>query len=427
LCLIGRSKIYLLQEAIDTAIAHLNKALAIAEQLKIISLRSEIHQLLSATYEKNEEFSKALYHHKLFNNLQQEILSNEKVNQLKHQQIAFSIETAEKEAEIHMLKHIELKNAFDKIAIQHHELEIKNKEITDSLDYAKYIQDAYFPSTELFSKLLPDAFLLYKPKDIVSGDFYWFHQLPPVYKAERANNTQTLDRTNENFDSSNNLIQSEGTLLIAAADATGHGVPGAIMSVISCNALNEVVKKGAVYQPDLILNQVRDSIIGAFEQHGNYSARKDGMDIALVSLSPFPLVGNSSRLQFAGAYNPLWIIKKGKPTAESVVTFKTESHYLIEVRADRQPIGMYERMEPFTLHETIVNKGDTIYMFSDGYADQFGGREGEKFKTKALKELLLHIQGNTMREQQAILLNVFNDWKNGIEQVDDVCVIGIRI
>ncbi len=359
--------------------------------------------------------------------MQQEILSSEKVNQLKHQQIAFSIETAEKEAEIHMLKHIELKNAFDKIALQHHELEIKNKEITDSLDYAKYIQDAYFPSKELFSKLLPDAFLLYKPKDIISGDFYWFHQLPAIYKGEQANNAQSIQAKKNSTENLNALMESEGTLLIAAADATGHGVPGAIMSVISCNALNETVKKGAVYQPDLILNQVRDSIIGAFEQHGNYSARKDGMDIALVSLSPFPIVGNSSRLQFAGAYNPLWIIKKGKPAAESVVTFKTETHYLIEVRADRQPIGMYERMEPFTLHETVVNKGDTIYMFSDGFADQFGGKEGEKFKTKALKELLLRIQEQTMQEQHTALLQTFEEWKSGKEQVDDVCVIGIRI
>jgi serine phosphatase RsbU (regulator of sigma subunit) len=399
LCLIGRGKVYLEQSDTTSAITYLNKAIAISEELKIVSLTSEAHQLLSVACEKNNDFSKALYHYKCFNNLQQEILSSEKVNMLKHQQIAFSVENAEKEAEIHRLKNIELKNAFDQIALQHHELEIKNKEITDSIDYAKYIQDAYFPSKELFKKTLPDAFLLYKPKDIVSGDFYWFTQLP----------------------------SSPSAFMFAAADCTGHGVPGAIMSVICYSALNDVVKKEAIHQPDLILNRVREIITGSFEELEEYKTRKDGMDIALVSLSPFPSTEENIKLQYAGAYNPLWIIKKGKPAPESEIIFATDSHYLIEIKANRQPVGLYERMDTFTLHQMDVHKGDAVYSFSDGFADQFGGDSGEKFKQKLLKELLLSIQDRTMEEQHDILLKAFNDWKDGKEQVDDVCMIGIRI
>lgn len=420
LCLIGRGRIYLEQSNIVSAITNLNKALTISEELKIIALTAEVHQLLSSAYEKNNDFSKSLHHYKCFNDLQQEILSSEKVNMLKHQQIAFSVEHAEKEAEIHRLKNIELKNAFDKIAIQHHELEIKNKEITDSIDYAKYIQDAYFPSKELFKKIVPDSFLLYKPKDIVSGDFYWFHASA---ESEVLSRKMGVD-DNAPF----SVLQTPSSrLLFAAADCTGHGVPGAIMSVICSNALNDVMKKGTIHQPDLILNNVREIVTGAFEQRENYSTQKDGMDIALIGLSPFPTVSGTVKLQYAGAYNPLWVIRKGKPATESGTVLCTTSHYLMEIKADRQPIGLYERMDPFTLHEMEVYKGDTVYSFSDGYADQFGGEFGEKFKYKPLKELLLGIQDKTMAEQHDILVKAFDDWKQDQEQVDDVCMIGVRI
>jgi len=399
LCLMGRGKIYLQQSNISAAITYLNRALASSQELKIIALTSEVHQLLSEAYEKDNEFSKALHHYKCFNDLQQEILSSEKINMLKHQQIAFSIENAEKEAEIHRLKNIELKNAFDKIAVQHAELEIKNKEITASIDYAKYIQDAYLPSKESFKNFVPDSFLLYKPKDIVSGDFYWFAQLPDENHA----------------------------FLFAAADCTGHGVPGAIMSVICCNALNDVVKKESICRPDLILNRVREIVIGAFEQRENYTTQKDGMDIALIRLSPFPSADENMKLQYSGAYNPLWIIRKGNSQFESDTILSTETHYLIEIKANRQPIGIYEKMDSFTLHEMDVYEGDTIYSFSDGYADQFGGESGEKFKYKSLKKLLLKIQDKTMAEQHKILLKTFDEWKGDHEQVDDVCIIGVRI
>ena len=442
LCLLGRGKIYLEQSKITEAIEYLNKALEFAETLKIISLTSEVHQLLSVAYEKSNDLSKALLHYKCFNDLQQQILSSEKVNMLKHQQIAFSVESAEKEAEIHRLKNVELKNAFDKINSQHLELEIKNKEITDSIDYAKYIQDAYFPSKDLFHKIVPDSFILYKPKDIVSGDFYWFYS-PYLALSDREGVAHSRTSEQKDIEDGNTppLGELEGVFLFAAADCTGHGVPGAIMSVICCNALNDVVKKHIIHQPDLILNEVRKIVTGAFEHYGNSTSRQDGMDISLVSLD----LSGPGTLRYAGANNPLWIVRKGKPANDSKNNMANENYHLIEIKANKQPIGIYERMDPFTLHEMDVFKGDTIYSFSDGYADQFGLSAEEwakadeasttnplelnakKFKYKPLKELILSIQDNTMAEQQIILARAFEDWKGGLEQVDDVIIIGVRI
>jgi serine phosphatase RsbU (regulator of sigma subunit) len=395
LCLLGKGKICLNQASIKKAITYLNEALAIAKSLKISSLESEAHQLLAEAYEGDANLALALSHYKKYNELKQDILSNEKVNMLKNQQIAFSVEHAEKEAEIHRLKHIELKNAFDQIALQHHELEEKSKEIIDSITYAKRIQDAYLPERKLFNTLFENAFLLFKPKDIVSGDFYWYTAL----------DSDTPSR------------------LFAAADCTGHGVPGAIMSVICCNALNEVVTKKNIHQPDLILNEVRNIVTKAFKQQGE-STQKDGMDISLVRLIQ---AGNKTTLQYAGANNPLWIIRKGKLDTVSDNSYTTDTHYLIEIKADKQPIGNYEKMAPFTLHEIDLQEGDALYSFTDGFADQFGGNFGKKLKSKPLKELLLSIQQHSMSEQLILIDKAYKDWKREYEQIDDVCMIGVSI
>lgn len=395
LCLLGKGKIYLHQSNITESIVCLNKALVISQELKITSIQSEVHELLAQAFEKSGDLTQALLHYKTYNQLRQEILSNDKVNTLKNQQIAFSVESAEKEAEIHRLKHVELKNAFDQIAAQHHQLEEKSKEITDSITYAKRIQDAYLPEKDLLTKIFPQAFLLFKPKDIVSGDFYWYSQL----------NSPTPSR------------------IFAAADCTGHGVPGAIMSVICSNALNEVVNNKHIHQPDLILNEVRNMVTASFKKQGE-STQKDGMDIALVRLIE---TNGKTALQFAGANNPLWIVRKGEPSNPSENIISTSTHHLIEIKADKQPIGNYEKMNPFTLHQLDLQSGDTIYSFSDGYADQFGGTFGKKMKYKPLKDLILSIQDKDMSEQNTILYNAYNDWKRNFEQIDDVCMIGVRV
>ena len=396
LCKIGKEKIWLNKEKINDGINHFKKALEIAKTLKSVIWESEAHQLLAQAYEKGSDLQKALFHYKYYNEQKQKIFNNEKMNMLKHQQTIFLAKNAEKEAEIHRLKNGELKNALFKIATLHNELQEKNKGILDSINYAKRIQDAYLPEKELLNNYFKSSFLLFKPKDIISGDFYWY--------------ANEIDKINP-------------SRLYAVADCTGHGVPGAIMSVICCNALNEVITKKNIYQPNLILNEVRGIIINTFKQKGTYTQR-DGMDISLVRITD---VGDKKRLQYAGANNPLWIIRKGKPSVLNSKTMITKTHYLLEIKADRQPIGFYEKMNPFTLHEMDLEEGDTIYAFTDGFADQFGGNFGKKLKSKSLKKLLLSIQKFSMKEQYSLINKAFGIWKGGSEQVDDVCILAVRI
>jgi serine phosphatase RsbU (regulator of sigma subunit)/Tfp pilus assembly protein PilF len=254
------------------------------------------------------------------------------------------------------------------------ELEEKNNEIMDSITYAKRIQSAILPPRELVSSYLKNSFILYKPKDIVAGDFYW---MEPI----------------------------EDTVLFAAADCTGHGVPGAMVSVICNNGLNRSVREHKLLDPGKILDKTREIVISEFEK--SEDEVKDGMDIALCSL-------NGSILKYAGAHNPLWIIRNGASEIE-------------EIKADKQPIGTFLEAKPYVTHEIELNEGDAFYIFSDGYADQFGGERNKKFKSVNFKKLLISIQDKSMEEQKAKIDQVFEEWKKDIEQLDDVCVIGVKI
>ncbi len=254
----------------------------------------------------------------------------------------------------------------------HAQLEEKNQEIMDSISYAKRIQSAILPPRKLVKEYLQESFILYKPKDVVAGDFYW-------------------------------MEPKGGKVLFAAADCTGHGVPGAMVSVVCNNGLNRAVREHGLTDPGAILDKTREIVIQEFEK--SEEEVKDGMDIALCSLE-----GNI--LEYAGANNPLWIIRKGK---------------IIEVKADKQPIGKFEKAKPFTTHKIELEKGDAIYIFSDGYVDQFGGIKGKKFKTRAYRELLLSIQNKSMEEQKTIIDEGFETWKGDLDQIDDVCVIGVKI
>jgi serine phosphatase RsbU (regulator of sigma subunit)/Tfp pilus assembly protein PilF len=251
-------------------------------------------------------------------------------------------------------------------------IEAKNKEITDSINYAKRIQAAILPPIKTVKEFLPNSFILYKPKDIVAGDFYW-------------------------------LEHKDGKVLFAAADCTGHGVPGAMVSVVCNNGLNRSVREHDLTEPGKILDKTREIIITEFEK--SEEEVKDGMDIALCSLE-------GSKLQYAGANNPLWIIRNGE---------------ILEIKADKQPIGKYAENKPYTTHNVEVQKGDSIYIFTDGYADQFGGEKSKKFKAANFKKLLLSIQEKPMEEQKDIIDQTFKDWKGNLEQIDDVCVIGVKI
>ncbi len=290
------------------------------------------------------------------------------------------------------------------------EVEMKNKDIIDSINYAKRIQDAILPSEEVFKQSLKNTFVLFNPKDIVSGDFYWMYNIQSnLTKEER-------------------LAELEGTIFFAAADCTGHGVPGAFMSIVGHNLLDKIVGEYHVTSPAEILNYLNKGVSETLRQSAEQANIKDGMDISLCAYN-----SKTKILEYAGAYNPLYIISKNalvnikgealEPTMEDATGLK-----LYEVKADRFPIGNYtDEVKQFTNHAFKMHQGDTVYLFSDGYADQFGGTHGKKFRYKQFKELLLAINAQSMEMQKVEMQKVFTEWKGSLEQIDDVIVIGSRV
>lgn len=259
------------------------------------------------------------------------------------------------------------------VVAQKEELAQKNKDITDSIRYAKRIQFAILPEKSPY----PDTFILFKPKDIVSGDFYWF--------------TETKDKE-----------------FFSAVDCTGHGVPGAFMSIIGHNSLTKIVREYGILEPGKILTQLNKEVLGTLHQRSDFGDVYDGMDLALVAYNR-----KEGILEYAGAFNPLYLIRDGE---------------ILETKADKASIGrssLNTEVE-FTNHRIKIKKGDTVYLFSDGYADQFGGELMKKFKYKNFKELILRIQTENMANQRTILDQTIEDWRGDVEQVDDILVIGRR-
>jgi len=254
-------------------------------------------------------------------------------------------------------------------------IEEKQKEILASISYAKRLQEAILPPRSLISEQLPQSFVMYKPKDLVAGDFYWIE------------------------------VVSKDYLLIAAADCTGHGVPGAMVSVVCSNALNRTVKEFEITEPGKILDKTRELVVETFER--SETEVKDGMDISLCLFNR-----KTKQLQWAGANNPLWIVREGK---------------LMEFKPNKQAIGKVDRPNLYETHSVSLQANDNIYIFTDGYADQFGGPNGKKFKYHQLVELMCSIGDLSVNEQHNKLESVFDNWKGSLEQVDDVCVIGIKV
>jgi len=269
-----------------------------------------------------------------------------------------------------------IKKAECEIIKHRDELHIKNKQITDSIDYAQKIQAAILPSRKTLQDKVADCFVLFKPRDVVSGDFYWW--------------TEINDHT-----------------IITAADCTGHGVPGALMSMLGVTFLREIVNKDEITRPDLILNRLRKEIINALTQKGQKEEQKDGMDMAIISIN-----NKTNLLQYSGAYNPLFLIRNNE---------------LKTLPANKMPVSIFLKMKDFTMQEIQLKKNDNVYMFSDGYPDQFGGIHRKKFLLKNFKTLLLKINNKNMNEQKKILNNTLKEWMNNEEQVDDIVIVGIKM
>ena len=298
----------------------------------------------------------------------------------------------------------------EEIAHQKEHIEHLYKEVTDSIQYAEKIQTAILPSDEMAKEVLKDYFILFKPIDIVIGDFYWLTHIGDLN-------------------------------IFTAADCTGHGVPGAFMSLLGVSFLNDIVNKRGIVESNEILNELRKYIIASFQQEKETTERKEGMDIAISILDR-----NTNNLQFSGAYNPLYLVrpKKGKDELKVISAgeekilepaMENEKYNLFEIKADKMPAAIYLKMTSFTKHEIQLQKNDRIYMFSDGFADQFGGPNAKKYMSKAFKRFFLSIQDQSMEKQKESLDNENKNWKKHINpssgeefsQIDDIVIIGVKI
>jgi len=409
----GLGEVYLMKNEYWKAIDYLNKALKMAQEIESFKSLEVSYDKLSKAYAGIGDYQKAYESHVLFKNWNDSLKSDQNVELLtqmsmqhefdrqqqeqKYQQDQKDLEIAQKQKRDRLIRIFILTGLFvvsvfsiqmfrsfqrkkrDNILLeaQKAEIEKQKEEITDSIRYAKRIQTAILPSPQWAAEILPEHFILFRPRDIVSGDYYWMNKVG-------------------------------NKIIIVAADCTGHGVPGAFMSMLGVSFLNEIVNKNNNYQANLILNDLRSEVKRTLGQTGKEGEAKDGMDVALVVMDL-----ETMQLQYAGAYNPLYLFRAGE---------------LIEIKADKMPIGIYVReKDSFTNNELELQKGDTFYIFSDGYSDQFGGPSGGKFKSKPFKELLGSIQDRSMKDQREILNTHIDDWRGAIDQVDDIIVLGVRI
>ena len=385
---------------------------SIAEDLGLIDDLRHSYNKLSKIYEQQGEMANALIYYKKSTQIKDQIFSEKSQKAITEMQTKY--ETEKKEQEIKLLSNekallhsenqrqrlvifitiggllvilafagllinmIRQKQRANKILEEKNELISHQKqEITDSIRYASRIQNAILPSENLLNTALKEHFVLFLPRDIVSGDFYWF-------------------------------TKKDNKMVLVAADCTGHGVPGAFMSMLGVSFLYEIVNKEGIMQPAQILNMLRELVKVTLSQTGKQNEQKDGMDISLSLLDL-----KKMRLEWAGAYNPLYLIRKGE---------------LIEYKADKMPVAIHINDDKtFTNNEIELQAGDTFYMFSDGFPDQFGGQDGRKFMSKRFKELLVEINHLSMEEQKNTLHQAHLKWREGYEQIDDVVIFGVRV
>ncbi|RLD76602.1 MAG: hypothetical protein DRJ10_13320, partial [Bacteroidetes bacterium] len=286
------------------------------------------------------------------------------------------------------------------ISLQKEEVEKSHQQITSSINYAKRIQTAILPNADSLSDLFSEHLVFFRAKNIVSGDFYWVKKI-------------------DNY------------TVMAVADCTGHGVPGAFLSMLGITLLNEIVRRDNLSKTSTVLDNLRDQIKLSLKQTGKYYENKDGMDFAICAIDT-----NTMQMQYSGANNPVYIIRKrtagnveGNLEGDRIKEYVEDNsnYYLIEIKPDRQPIGSHIKEYPFTNIQFKLQENDTVFLFSDGYYDQFSGETGKKFNKARFRKLLVSIADKKMEEQQDILNQSFVEWKKSREQVDDVLVLGVRI
>jgi serine phosphatase RsbU (regulator of sigma subunit) len=408
---------------LEDAEKYLLSSLRISENGELKGVKVEVYKYLSSLYEQKQDFKKAFTYQNLYLASKENVESDESKNEILKKELEYDFakrqalqkkdaenRQAISDAEIKSQKKLttgavialiilsglilivfrsynQKKKANEIIFKQKEIVEHKNKEILDSINYAKYIQNALLPSEKSINELNIDCFILFKPKDIVSGDFYWIHNTTNAHSNE---------------------------VYIASVDCTGHGVPGALVSVVGNNGLNRCVKEYGIHDTGKILDKLSELVEETFEKSEN--ELKDGMDISLLKIysGDNSISDSKINIQWSGANNPLWIIRKNSNTLE-------------EIKADKQPVGKFSERKNFTTHNLVLEKGDRLYLFTDGYADQFGGEKGKKFKYRQLEELLVSSSHLSLNAQKNTLDESFISWKGKLEQVDDVCVIGIRL
>lgn len=428
------AKAYKLQKKYDKAITTLLEGLKLAEEKQIIRLQRDLLSEAADIYATKGDLLKALEYKDKYINIKDKIIQAE--NNKVVEELNKKYQTEKKEQEIKLakseLKKKELENRQQKLMLygftaliflvlgvvvliyrQYKQKQKANKilqeknelitrqknEITASIVYAQRIQMAILPPGDYIKEIIPERFILFKPRDIVSGDFYWLKHL-----------------------------EQHNTILMTAADCTGHGVPGAFLSMLGVTFLNEIVNQKNISTTGEVLNILRERVISSLHQTGKQGEQKDGMDIAFLAINTKTL-----EVQFSGANNPLYIVRENtKPELEADKKISSDTHTLYEIKGDKMPIGIYiNDNQSFKTNYLKLEKGDKLYVFSDGYADQFGGPKGKKFKYKPFKKLLLSITDKTMQEQKQILDNTIEDWKNQPDttysQVDDIVILGIKL
>jgi serine phosphatase RsbU (regulator of sigma subunit)/tetratricopeptide (TPR) repeat protein len=402
--LLGLAETYSAAGDIKSAIRTYNEARETGEEIGAKKELRQAYEGLAVSYAKISDFGNAFKYQTLLTNIKDTLYIAANNNKIQFLQLNYELDKKEtlislQDVKIKKQKFTQLtfiigfiiailisiqtyRNYRRKVrtnellAKQKNEIEIINKNLTDSINYAERIQSAMFPSKDILSDNLFEYFILFKPLDIVSGDFYWFKQ-------------------------------NNNSIFVAAADCTGHGVPGAFMSILGLTFLNELVHNTVALNANDVLTRLKDHVIKTLHQTQNYTSARDGMEMALLILDL-----ESGKLQFSGARRPLYIVRDNQ---------------LSELTGDKMPLGISDNKEGlFTNKEIEFKKDDIIYLFSDGYVDQLGGPERKTFKTKKFKDMLLNNCLLPMNEQKEVLDTTLEEWKGNVEQIDDILVIGIK-